>query len=209
MKNYGLEAKWHDLADNLGVSPDVQAKLDGTMLQLSQHHLPTAEHCMRVGMSAVRIGTFRGLPLKPLFYGGSLHDRGKLMVDTERLSKTTDWTLEDAQALRIHPIAGYEMILEEGMVVTAGLVLRHHTFQPNGYPDELPTAPPYMTEDFNACARTIALADYYDAAHRSNSEGKTSGLDIKAKVQNHNPDLTELIEDLYTVGIFDTETRPF
>ncbi|MDB5185150.1 MAG: phosphohydrolase [Candidatus Saccharibacteria bacterium] len=178
--------------------------VQGSMSQLEAYHRPTAEHCKRVGILAVRIGQYAELPLKPLFYGASLHDRGKLKVTRALLDKTGEWTAEDAQALRDHPSDGYEETLNEGMVVTAGLIVRHHSFQPNAYPEQLPDAPPYMAGSFEQCARMIALADYYDAAHRPNSAGLSTEEEIKAKLLAHQADMNELVNALYEEGILGT-----
>lgn len=203
------EAEWQSTIAELDVPLSVRSGLEGTLASLAAHHLPTAEHCMRVGISAVRIGRHADLPLRPLFYGGSLHDRGKLEVPEHYLSKTSEWTAEDAAALRNHPLVGYEKTIDEKMVVTAGLIVRHHAFQPHRYPEEVPPAPPYMSDNFESCARVIALADYYDAAHRPNSAGSAAGEEIKVRMLAHNPDVEGLIHELYEAGIFDTSTRPF
>lgn len=202
MKTTSLDEKWRVVGEELTIPATTQRILDETMTKLEAYHLPTAEHCKRVGILAVHIGQYVGLPLRPLFYGASLHDRGKLNVTRQLLDKTGEWTEEDALALREHPTDGYDVTIGEGMVVTAGLIIRHHTFQPNNYPEVVPDAPPYMAGNFANCARTIALADFYDAAHRRNSEALDSEEQIRAKVLSHAADLGQLAEELYDKGIF-------
>lgn len=204
MRQRNLETEWQQTADDLDVPIAARQVLEEVLNALDKHHKPTADHSRRVGMLAVRIGKQLELPGKPLFYAGTLHDRGKLQVPVEYLNKKTEWTEADARRLRNHPLDGYTEMIKDGMIVTAGLVVRHHTFQPNKYPEQLPDAPPYMAASFLACARVIALADFYDAAHRPNSAGLSSDEEIKAKVLAHNPDMTDTIQALYANGVFNT-----
>jgi HD-GYP domain-containing protein (c-di-GMP phosphodiesterase class II) len=200
-----LERRWQEMAEELRVPARTMKILGGTLARLEAHHLPTSEHCKRVGILAVRIGLHAGIPPKPLFYSGSLHDFGKLNVSPELLSKTTEWTEEDALALRDHPEAGYEALLEVGMPVTAGLVVRHHSFQPKNYPEVLPAKPTYMADSFDYCARVLALADYYDAAHRPNLDVESTDEEIRIKMLTHNPDAVDLVSELYESGVFGSE----
>ena len=197
-----LQGDWNLAVEELGVPSETLQLVKNSLSQLELHHLPTVEHCMRVGILAMRIGQHVELPLKPLFYGGSLHDRGKLKVTRALLDKTEEWTEADAEALRDHPQDGYEDTLSDGMVVTAGLIVRHHSFQQNAYPKPLPEAPKYMGGSFERCARMIALADYYDAAHRPNSEGRLSEDEIQQKMLTHNQDVFDVVVKLYETGIF-------
>lgn len=198
------ETKWHAVADELEVPPRIRQNLESVLGKLSLHHLPTAEHSRRVGVLAVEIGRTENLSLRPLFYAGTLHDRGKLHVPQALLNKTGVWTPEDALALRDHPQVGYQETMDEGLVVTAGLIVRHHTFQPNNYPETLPDAPPYPADVFSRSARVIALADFYDAAHRKDQQQLTTGEEIQAKVLACNPDVTNLVTQLYKTGVFST-----
>lgn len=196
------EFDWQSVVEELEVSGHIRQKIQRPLAKLDVHHAPTAAHCRRVGVLAARIGQQIGLPPKPLFYGGSLHDRGKLLVARELLDKKKIWTPEDARALRNHPIDGYNMTMADGMVVTAGLVVRHHTFQPHKYPAVVPEAPPYLPESFMRMARMVALADYYDAAHRNDSAGNLSGPEIQQKILAHNQDEAAVVMELYEAGIF-------
>lgn len=197
-----LTDEWLRTLGSLNVSETTRVLLCNATRALEDYHWPTAEHCKRVGILAVEVGRHENLPLKPLFYGGSLHDRGKLNVTRELLDKTACWTQQDSIALQDHPSDGYDITIREGMVVTAGLIVRHHTFQGNSYPPDVPPAPPYMAAVFDRLARIIALVDFYDAAHRPNSDGLPDGEAIMAKVLAANPDVNPLVETLYEKGIF-------
>ena len=203
-----LETEWRTMATGLGIPSDARRKISGGLEKLRAHHLPTYEHCMRVGILAARIGKVEGLPEKPLFYAGSMHDRGKLNVSPELLSKTARWTKPDAEALRHHPVTGYDMTLAEGMAVTAGVLVLHHTFQPDPYPEQLPEDGPRLPEQLQrkirVLGRIVALADFYDAAHRLDRSERRSGGQIKDTVLSYNPDMAELVEELYAQGVFST-----
>lgn len=203
-----LAAKWQNTADSYGVSGKVLVTMQDAIEDLGDHHAPTAEHSMRVGIMSGKIAEHLGVDPKPSFYGGTLHDYGKLNVASELLSKTTTWTEADARALRNHPMDGYEKIMEAGLFVTAGIVVRHHTFQPNAYPEhppELPAElPAYLGSFVIQNARLVALADYYDAAHRNDTGANLNGEEIRAKVLAHNPDQVSLIDELYEARVFDS-----
>lgn len=72
--NSPLDRSWMLMAEELDVPRETLGLVQGSLAQLEAHHQPTADHCKRVGIMAVRIGQHEDLPLKPLFYGASLHD---------------------------------------------------------------------------------------------------------------------------------------
>lgn len=206
-----LPIEWLDMAARLDLPVDARTKVGEGLGDLRAHHVPTYEHCMRVGIMAVRIGEVEGLPLKPLFYAGSSHDRGKILVPAYLLGKTSRWTVQDTEALKDHPVDGYEMVLEEGMAVTAGIIVLHHRFQDNPYPVVLPEGGPKLPEHLRAgikkLGRIVALADFNDAAHRSDRIAGLTGGQIKDKIITHNQDVAGLVEKLYDLGIFRTDFR--
>jgi HD-GYP domain-containing protein (c-di-GMP phosphodiesterase class II) len=171
--------------------------------------LNTYSHCLRVGLLSADIAAFMHLNERPLLYAGLLHDLGKLDVSDELLKKTEEWTEEDAQAMESHVLNGYDAIKDD-FAFTADIIVRHHQFQDNKYPEELPSHNnPYSLQSQELImeyARILALADHYDALHRENSRfGKKrflSGAEIKQEMLRSNPDRGSVIEDLYKVGIF-------
>jgi response regulator RpfG family c-di-GMP phosphodiesterase len=204
----------HDLwlaeAERIAVPEPYLDNMESFLAEMHAHHTGTYEHSMRVGMLAPQIGSLmselEGISPKVLFYAGTMHDRGKLKTPRELLDKTNEWTEEDAQALKAHPVESYEALMEEGMPLTAGAVILHHRFQVDPYPAEVPEPDPNLPEHLvklqPVLGRVIALADFYDASHRDDSDGRLSGEEIRAKVYKFNPDLTELIDRLYAQGVF-------
>lgn len=204
----------HDLwlaeAQKLAVPELYLDNMESFLSEMQSHHVGTYEHSMRVGILAPRIGALipelDDISPKALFYAGTMHDRGKLKTPRELLEKTGEWTESDAQALRAHPLDSYEALVREGMAFTAGAVILHHTFQTDPYPTDIPEPDPDLPKSLvklqPILGRVIVLADFYDASHRKNSDVSPTCEAIKAKVYKFNPDLTDLIDELYAGGIF-------
>lgn len=166
-------------------------------------------HSLRVGLLAHEIGRHLGVDDRALFYAGLLHDVGKALVDVCTLGKTNSWTKADSIEMMTHVMDGYRM-LRGSRDLTAEIVVRHHRYQPNCYPDVVP-APlhPYSPTTMEAIqfySRMLAMADVFDALHRINfRDGVKKALtaeQIKTAMLKANPDMTELVNELYSVGIF-------
>lgn len=205
-----LQDRWLAEATRLGIAAQHLESMEGFLSEMEAHHARTYEHSMRVGLLAPQIGALvpelEGFPPRVLFYAGTMHDWGKLNTPSELLAKTAEWTEEDAQALRAHPLDSYEALVREGMALTAGAVVLHHTFQPDPYPEEIPEPnsqlPEHLVRLQPVIGRVIALADFYDASHRKDSDGDLSAEQIKAKIYKAHPDLVELLDRLYAEGVF-------
>ncbi|MEI8067966.1 MAG: HD domain-containing protein [Candidatus Shapirobacteria bacterium] len=193
----------------LKVNSQDEAAIGDFLGPLKEKDKNTYEHCLRVALLAKEIGGFMELDEKALFFAGLLHDLGKLNVPMETLGKTDSWTKEDSKAVEKHVIDGY-LLIKGRFDFTAEIILWHHKFQENKYPEFLP---PYL-HDYSVgtqavipeYGRILALADVYDALHRENSkfgERKTlSEVEIKDKMLEFNPDKLDLVNDLYTAKIF-------
>ncbi|MDP2598964.1 MAG: hypothetical protein Q8P49_03985 [Candidatus Liptonbacteria bacterium] len=89
---------------------------------------------------------------------------------------------------------------------TAHIIVRHHRFGPDPYP-ELPPLPDYLVakeELINTYARLLALADYYDAiTHRDNDKfgGGLSSWQKRDRCLRDNSDQAALIVKLEKEGI--------
>lgn len=205
-----LHEVWLAEAINLGVPEQILGNMGQFLEQMRMHHVGTYEHSMRVGLLAPKIGAMvpelAETSPRALFYAGTMHDRGKLKTPKRLLEKTSEWTEEDARALRPHPLDSYAAVGSEGMALTAGVVVLHHSFQPNAYPEEIPAPHPNLPARLIALqpilGSVLALADFYDASHRNNSAGNLSADQIRANVYEARPDVTDLIDRLYDEGIF-------
>ncbi|MFA6429703.1 MAG: HD domain-containing protein [Patescibacteria group bacterium] len=169
------------------------------------------EHSLRVAIVVRDIAKYLGLDQKALFYAGLLHDIGKIQTNIQTLGRTDGWSPADALEMTSHPMDGYRT-LRGRFDFTAEVIVRHHQFQGNRYPEE----PPPLLHEYSGAtlatimryARILALADVYDAFHRVNSRDGIAriltGEEIKAGLLKANEDEHDLIERLYTAGILTT-----
>lgn len=205
-----LEVKFAEISQELGVSPEHQAQILEFLEPLRNADKEAVRahyaHSLRVGMKAKEIADFTHHDPKPLFFAGTLHDVGKCQIPPEILGKVRDWTQADALVMEQHVLAGYET-LRGTFDLSAEIMLWHHRFQKNGYPEVLPEhLHPYSDSTkvlIVEYGRLLALADVYDALHRLNEKfgGKISGARIRELMFELNPDRTILIDRLYQTGI--------
>ncbi len=217
-----LESKLKYTLKELKVEEENKSKIEEILEPLKDKALVTSyhyQHCIRVGLLSKRIARFMHLEEKALFYAGLLHDCGKscMLLETlakadVRLESNCEWTNEDAKMMEAHVIEGYN-ILKEKFGFTADVVVRHHRYQNNLYPKELPPFTHEYSEKTKILigfyARLVALADVYDALHRFNKKSdkimKLSDREIKDSMLKLNPDLNKLTIDLYNKKIFTME----
>jgi putative nucleotidyltransferase with HDIG domain len=164
-------------------------------------------HSLRVGHLAQQIAACTFHDEKALLLAGTLHDVGKTHIPISVLTKTSAWTEADATTMEAHVPLGYEML--RGIFdFSAEILLWHHKFQRNGYPKILP---PPLHEYSDATkvlivehGRLLAIADVYDALHRSNDKfgGALTGTKIRELMFELNPDRTTLVSHLYNAGVF-------
>lgn len=204
-----IEAQVSQAFEDLKVDPVDKQAIENFLEPLKEKDANSYEHSLRVGLLARNIGKYLGMREKPLLFSGLLHDLGKIVIPTEILTKTESWTEEDAKVIEQHVLSGYERI-KGRFDFTAEIVLLHHRFQKKQYPEIMPDHLHNYSEETKAqimeYGRILAIADVYDALHRKNDkygEGKylTDG-EIKEKMLEGNTDRTDLIEGLYTAGVF-------
>lgn len=206
-----LEQQFWDTCNELRISDINQTNLKSFLAPLRDkdaitnlHYL----HSLRVGLLARQIGKFTYHEEKPLLFAGALHDLGKCQTPLEVLGRTGSWTDKDQEEIEKHVMDGYRL-LRGHFDITAEIIIWHHRFQDNGYPENLPAFLHRYRETtkllIREYGRIVALADVYDAFHRSNSkfgDGKPlTGEDIKEKMFKFNPDRKRLVTALYAAGI--------
>lgn len=165
-------------------------------------------HSLRVGMLARRIGQFTHNDERALLMAGVLHDLGKCQVCLDVLGKSEQWTEADTNAIKRHVMDGYRT-LRGRFDFSADTMVRHHSFQQEGYPKKLPK----LLHSYSATTkklieehgRLVALADVYDALHRVNDKfgdkRALAGVEIKTLMLELNADRAKLVVDLYEAGI--------
>jgi HD-GYP domain-containing protein (c-di-GMP phosphodiesterase class II) len=147
-----------------------------------------------------------GISARMLLWAGLLHDIGKTLVPPGVLSKASDFTQDDRDAMEPHVKYGWDM-LADVHDYAAHIIVRHHQFGPKPYPAELPPLPEHLrdkAEMIQTAARLLVLADYFDAlTYRENDKNGGKPLTAKEKREIYmrdNADQKELIELLESVG---------
>lgn len=174
---------------------------------MKEKHLPTYEHMLRVGRLCWPVAKFTGNDAPGLRLAGLCHDIGKLNMKVELLNKPCkEWTQEDGIAVQQHVTASYDTLMLISPF-TAHIAVRHHWFQQNPYPQQLPALPiscSVFEEEIEILAKLLAIVDCYDAKWR----GGLNGKQIKEEMPRDRPYYFGLQTQLYTAGIF-TESAPF
>jgi len=120
----------------------------------------TRAHLARTTRWASAVSREIGLPnLRELRLGFLLHDIGKWQVPREVIQKAGPLDDDEWKIMRMHPVAGVQMISDVKILEPAFDVIRYHheRWDGTGYPygkagDEIPVA-----------ARVFAIADVFDA----------------------------------------------
>jgi putative nucleotidyltransferase with HDIG domain len=194
---------------DLPVSRAHQLNIRAYLEILRLKHRPTYDHSIRVGVLCLRAAQALGLNLRALFWGGTLHDIGKALVDLRILQKTSDFSKKDYAAVRPHPILGYHLL--KGLYpYTAELVVRHHRFQPNPYPKRLPKPTIIWSKrilaNFEKQARLLALVDFYDALTQRRNTKFIGGIKTDEQLRqifyDSNSDMSAQIDSLIRAGVF-------
>jgi putative nucleotidyltransferase with HDIG domain len=140
------------------LAPSVKALVTAT----EQKDTYTAGHTFRVTMYALKLA--EELRLKPeelraIVQGGLVHDVGKIRIPDAVLNKPGKLTPEERELIEKHPVDGYNMCRNLGLLKQELSIIRHHheKWDGSGYPDQLKgNEIPYF-------ARIAAVADVYDA----------------------------------------------
>ncbi|ADH87099.1 HD domain-containing phosphohydrolase [Desulfurivibrio alkaliphilus] len=129
---------------------------------IEQRDTYTAGHTQRVAEYSLKIGRQMGLPkeeIKRLTKSAILHDIGKIATPDAVLMKPGRFTPLEHDLIRLHTVAGHEMLAGIDMYANlAEIVLYHHErHDGSGYPDRL------AGDDIPLLARILAVADAFDA----------------------------------------------
>jgi HD-GYP domain-containing protein (c-di-GMP phosphodiesterase class II) len=126
----------------------------------------TYHHSVNVCVLSLAVGRRMGLP-KPMMaqlgMASLFHDMGKSQVPVEVLNKPTEFTAEEWEVIRRHPVYGVKTLVrlkgadELAARVVTGSFEHHMGYDNSGYP-ELP-----KPRDLSLYGRVISLCDCYDA----------------------------------------------
>lgn len=118
-----------------------------------------------------------------------MHDIGKITVADSILRKTDKLTGEEFDLMKLHTVAGYDIIKknitsvvdQEFVNIAADLARYHHErFDGKGYPDSV------SGYDIPLCARILAVTDVYDALTSKRSYKKAFTTDEALEIMNGN-----------------------
>jgi putative nucleotidyltransferase with HDIG domain len=121
----------------------------------------TAQHSRRVAMLADGLGEAMGLSCsdrRALELAAQLHDIGKIKTPESILCKEGSLTPDEWEVMKLHPIAGAEILsrLDE-LAYVADAVRHHHEWQDgSGYPDNL------HGDAIPLLSRIISVADAFE-----------------------------------------------
>lgn len=204
-----LEEKLENAFVELEISQTNQESIKNYLNILKKKDKDTYEHSIRVGLLGVKIAEYTNLNKKVLFFAGVLHDIGKVLIDSKLLKKTEGFNDKDMEEMKNHPEYAYKM-LKGVHEFSAAIALRHHKFQENGYPKEIPDFKiPFSEnteESINNYAKILSLIDSYDALKTRINDKEKRRLredEVKSLLLNKNSDKIYFIEDLYKNKIFE------
>lgn len=127
----------------------------------------TKEHSTRVSELATEIAKSMGLPeniVNDIKTIGTIHDIGKIVVDTSILDKIDPLTKEERQIIKNHSLIGSRILssTHEYTRLAPGVLHHHERIDGKGYPDQL------KGDQIPLESRIISVADAFDAmiSHR-------------------------------------------
>ena len=132
----------------------------------------TQGHIERVANLAVALGKKMGLSAietDALWFGGILHDIGKILVPGKILNKPGPLDPDEWEILKNHSVASYNICLPLKKILGPALeAIRHHheKIDGSGYPDGI------KGDDISILARILAVVDIFDALDTDRSYHK-------------------------------------
>jgi len=122
----------------------------------------THGHSRRVAELSSKIGMRLGLEpeaLRGLHQGASLHDVGKISVPDQILNKPGELSDEEWDAIKQHPIVGWDLAQRAPSLRESLTAIRHHheRWDGSGYPDRL------EGDEIPLAGRIVGVADVWDA----------------------------------------------
>lgn len=136
----------------------------------------THGHSYRVAYWSREIAKKIGLSSKgvdDVYYGGILHDIGKIGIEDDILNKTSFLTPEEFDKIKQHPVIGHHIIEQAGVFLHLIPAIRshHERIDGRGYPDGI------AGESIPLVARILAVSDAFDAMVSDRPYRKGLGID--------------------------------
>lgn len=158
-------------------------------------------HSSRVTQHALRIAETMKLSLEErriIYYGGHLHDIGKIGVPERILQKPGALTDDEFRAITLHPEIGARLLRRLSFVDEVKPIVRHHheRWDGRGYPDGL------SGEEIPVLAAVVSIADAFDAMTSGRSyRNAASYAEAREEIRRHRgtqfrPDATDAFLDI-------------
>jgi HD-GYP domain-containing protein (c-di-GMP phosphodiesterase class II) len=156
-----LETAVEVVGDELGAHT---AGVFALLTPLRTHNVEAYRHSLRVCLLSSRLAAHlhaSGTDVDPrlAFYGGALHDVGKLDVHN-RVLRAEHFGEAERSAIEVHAWSGYARVALAGFPRAALVVGLHHAFQDRPYglsPEQCGDETAVQT------ARCVAMCDFFDA----------------------------------------------
>lgn len=157
-------SKIDNIADNIILDFAKNSNLLANhMIALQNYDDYTYKHCLRVSMLAASVCTELKMSrseIKETVVSGLLHDIGKSNIDHEIIIKPGKLTKEEFDAVKKHPLIGYNILKASGSYsanVLAGVLFHQEKYDGTGYPTGL------AGEKIPLIARILTVCDVFDA----------------------------------------------
>lgn len=204
-----LEEQLKEAYVQLEISPKNQGSINTYLTLLRLKDVNTYEHSVRVGLLGIKVAEHCKLDQKALFYAGTLHDIGKILISPEVLKKTKKFNKKDMEEMKKHAEYGY-MLLKDMHRFSAEIALRHHRYQQEKYPEKLQKSKIKLSKDtktdINFYAKILSIIDFYDAittrTDQKFGKKKLNQKEIKYLILKNNPNQEQLIQKLYANKVF-------
>lgn len=161
------------------------AIMDSIKTTLYEKSNETEAHAERMAELAKQLGRALGLDqeeLVALELAATLHDIGKISIDSKLLKKNSPLTDADWREMKKHPEVGYRIAqtIPELRKISEYILCHHERWDGKGYPQGL------KGEEIPVLARILAIVDAYDAMteNRSYRRAMTENEAID-ELQNH------------------------
>jgi response regulator RpfG family c-di-GMP phosphodiesterase len=177
----------------------VQSHLD----RLKEHHFPTYEHSVRVGLYGYKFGLKDSFDPGFLLIAGLTHDTGKRMISNEVLNRPP-CEFDDRCKIEMNKHPGFSYLLLGDESELAEINWRHHIHQKgNSYPQV-----PETSERILHYSKAVQTLDFHDANKTRVPNGQYPGngsiteeqrMEIAIRVM---PDIETVIKEFYKLVIF-------
>lgn len=202
--------------DELKIDDIEKTYLRKTIREIAKVDEYTATHSLKIAFLLARSEDRKcfDVNFKDALYTGITHDIGKVLVDPKTLEKTNDiiksktWGKLDEEKMKIHPLLTY-LIVNPKNPHSANISLRHHLYQNNPYPENIPVqAIQYAKENPIVIEKSkiLSVSDCYHACKRNNNfhgEKEMTSEKIKELMYIQRPDCSKIIDTFYSNGIFE------